>query len=82
MENTELSLPEFIAFLQMRGKYSFSLDEIPTKAYASRKSLLSMVQRLIKEQRLFSPYKRFYTIVPLEHKVAGSIPALWYSIIH
>jgi len=67
-----------MASLQMKGKYSFSLDEIPEETYVSRNALTTMIHRFKNYGRLFFPYKKFYTIITPGYKKIGSIPILWY----
>lgn len=62
----------------MRGRFSFSLDEIPEDIYSSRSSLTTMAHRLKNQDYLFSPYKKFYTIITPQYKKVCSIPVLLY----
>lgn len=72
------SLAEYIAALQMSGRYTFTRDEAVVALQVTLNAFKLAAHRLIKKKKLMRPRHRFYVIVPTEHQAAGSPPVTWY----
>jgi len=68
----------FIDDLQSSGRYVFTRNEALRALRVSEIALKNAFWRLAKAARLVSPRRGFYVIVPLEYRVAGSVPASWF----
>jgi len=63
---------------QAQGRYCFSRTAAQAALPMRATSLTRALQRLGTSGRICHVCRGFYTIVPLEHRAAGDIPADWY----
>jgi predicted transcriptional regulator of viral defense system len=70
---------DWIDDLQRRGRITFTLKEIyeqfPSRNEAALKNALT---RLVSKNRIYSVWKGFYTIIPIEYSSKGIIPPVLY----
>jgi predicted transcriptional regulator of viral defense system len=78
MKMQNKSLAEYIAALQMGGRYTFTHDEALSTLQVTPNAFKLAAHRLIKKKCLVRPKHRFYVIVPTEYQAAGSPPVTWY----
>ena len=71
-------LEEFIDVLQGRGRYTFLRAEALTALGMRPENFKKAAQLLARKQRLVSPRRGSYVIVPVEHRAAGAPPATWF----
>ena len=72
------SLIHAIDDMLSRGRNNFSRDEALGELGLSLEAFLAAANRLIKKQRLASPYRGFYLILRPEDRVAGAPdPECW-----
>jgi len=72
------TLADYIASLQISGRYTFTRDEALTALQITPNAFKLSALRLIKKKYLMRPKQCFYVIVPTEYRVAGSPPVTWY----
>lgn len=63
--------------LQSRGKYTFTREDVEDDQ-RSGAAFEAAVRRLKKQQRLASPRRGFFVIVPVEYREAACLPASWF----
>ncbi len=78
MKNTKLSLSEWVDLQQSRGTYTFTRDLAQQELGQKPQTLTKALQRLSGNGRIQQIRREFYTIIPLEYKPAGGLPADWY----
>lgn len=78
MKPRKITLQEYMAILQTRGRYSFSREEALQALKITPDAFKLAAYRLIKKKRLMRPRHCFYVIVPTEYQVDGSPPVTWY----
>ncbi|MDR0633306.1 MAG: type IV toxin-antitoxin system AbiEi family antitoxin [Holosporales bacterium] len=66
---------DYLESLRRSGKRSFSFEEIIRDLNISNNSAKSGLYRLKKDNKLISPIKGLYVLVPPEHQPYGCIPA-------
>ncbi|MBC8328791.1 MAG: type IV toxin-antitoxin system AbiEi family antitoxin [Planctomycetes bacterium] len=71
-------IPAYLDRLQGVGRYTFSLAEARQAGARSEASLAASLARLKAQNRLASPRRGFYVIVPVEYRSAGAPPAAWF----
>ncbi len=64
--------------LVSQGRYSASLEEIRDLTGLSYAAVTSGLQRLRRQQRVFSPTRGFYVVIPPEYRSWGVVPADWF----
>ncbi len=69
------SLADYVDSLQERGRYTFSRDEALAALGSTPIALKRAAERLKAKRRLAAPRRGFYTIVPLEYRQSGALPA-------
>ena len=69
---------EYIATLQMSGRYTFTHDEALSALQVTPNAFKLAALRLIKKKCLMRPKQCFYVIVPTEYQAVGSPPVTWY----
>ena len=72
---SSITLSDFVDSLQERGQYTFSRDDALSAMGVSPVALKRAAERLKAKQRLATPRRGFYTIVPLEYRQSGAPPA-------
>lgn len=84
MESVDPTVPPrrdlagWIRGLQARGRYSFTRDEAAETFGRPDIGLTKALGRLTRKQRIVSPRRGFYVIVPAEFAVPGAPPADWF----
>lgn len=73
-----LSVRQYVDYLQSRGRYTFSTDEVYEDLPQSRGAVRMALNRLAKKERIAPVKKGFYVIVPLEYQSVGCLPAEWF----
>ena len=71
-------LPAYLDRLQGAGRYTFTLAEARQASAQPEASLAASLARLKAQNRLASPRRGFYVIVPVEYRSAGAPPAAWF----
>jgi len=61
-----------------RGRYSASLEEIRELTGLSYAAVTSGLQRLRRQQRVFSPTRGLCVVIPPEYRSWGVVPADWF----
>ncbi|MGB7295463.1 MAG: type IV toxin-antitoxin system AbiEi family antitoxin [Candidatus Aminicenantales bacterium] len=64
--------------LQSRGQYSFSIKDVLAKADQPSRTVRRSLERLQQKGRISLITRGFYTIIPLEYKESGVLPAEWF----
>ena len=64
--------------LQSRGRYTFTRTEAESGTGRSFVAAQSALRRMKQQQRIVSPRRGFYVIVPPEYRATGSPPASWF----
>jgi predicted transcriptional regulator of viral defense system len=72
------ALSRWVEQLQSQGRYTFTRGEVETKTDRSFVAAQSALRRLKKQDRIVSPRRGFYVVVPPEYRTAGSPPASWF----
>lgn len=73
--NRSASLADYVDSLQEQGRYTFSREEALAALGSTPIGLKRAAERLTAKRRLTAPRRGFYTIVPLEYRSAGALPA-------
>ena len=73
-----MSLANYVAQLQSKGRIVFDADEAVAALGTSRGAFLDAAQRLQKRGGLISPRKGFYVVVPPQFMSWGAPPPSWY----
>ncbi len=72
------TLSDYLESLQSRGKYSFDRKEAMTRLQMTDNAFKKAAHRLMKKSRINRIRGDFYTIIPIEYKATGSLPASWF----
>ena len=72
------SLSGYCDYLQSRGQYSFERKKAMSLLQMTGNAFKKAANLLIKKARINRIRGDFYTIVPIEYKAAGSLPATWF----
>jgi predicted transcriptional regulator of viral defense system len=73
-----LSIQDLPDLLISRGRYATSLADIRALTGLSDAAIVSGLQRLRRQQRVFSPTRGLYVVVPPEYRSWGVVPADWF----
>jgi len=65
----------YIDLLQQYGRNSFSFKEAHKAIGGSESAVRLSLERQKKRAKIFSPYPKFYVVLPAEHRSARSVPA-------
>lgn len=77
-KTANLSVPDYVDYLQSRGRYTFSTAECYQKLSQSKDAIRVALSRLSRKGRIEAVKKGFYVIVTLEYQSAGCLPAEWF----
>ncbi|MFP4028930.1 MAG: type IV toxin-antitoxin system AbiEi family antitoxin [Candidatus Brocadiia bacterium] len=77
-KTANLSVPDYVDYLQSRGRYTFSTAECYEKLSQSKDAIRVALSRLSRKGRIAALKKGFYVIVTLEYQSAGCLPAEWF----
>ncbi|MCK5055089.1 MAG: type IV toxin-antitoxin system AbiEi family antitoxin [Candidatus Aminicenantes bacterium] len=72
------SVKDFVENIQAEGRYSFEKSELNNQLNLSPEATQSALKRLARKNRIATPRKGFYVIIPLEYRSGGIIPASWF----
>lgn len=72
------TLPQYLEYLQSQGKYSFSRKEAIAVLNLSDNAFKKSAYYLMRKSKLIRIRGDFYTIVPPEYRVSGSLPVTWF----
>lgn len=72
------SLSEWIEGLQRSGVYSFTREKAQNELDIKNHSLNIAFTRLQKQGRILRLRNKFYVIVPMEYRSAGTVPSEWF----
>jgi predicted transcriptional regulator of viral defense system len=78
MQSTDIPVHDLPDLLVSRGRYSASVDEIRELTGLSYAAVTSGLQRLRRQQRVFSPTRGLYVVIPPEYRSWGVVPADWF----
>ena len=73
-----LTVRTYIDRLQSSGQYSFRKSDIHQRLKLSNSAINAALNRLIKKHRIALIRQGFYTIIPLEYRNMGILPAAWF----
>ena len=73
-----LSIQDLPDLLISRGRYAASLADIRALTGLSDAAIVSGLARLRRQQRVFSPTRGLYVVVPPEYRSWGVVPADWF----
>ena len=72
------TLPHYLEYLQSRGQYWFVRQEVLEKLQLTDNAFRKAAHRLITQIKLNRIRGDFYTLIPLEYRATGSLPATWF----
>ena len=75
---SKLNMANWVEKLQSQGRYTFTRFDAESETGRSFIAVQSALRRLKEQNRVVSPRRGFYVIVPPEYRSAGSIPASWF----
>lgn len=84
LSRTELTMSkprttsDWIDGLQASGRYAFTLEDAEQGRRGSRVAVKNALRRLKQKDRIASPRRGFFVIVPTEYRAAGCPPASWF----
>ncbi len=72
------TMANWVEKLQSQGKYSFTRSDVESETGRTFTAVQTALRRLKEQNRIVSPRRGFYVIIPPEYWVTGSIPASWF----
>ncbi|MFI4956519.1 MAG: type IV toxin-antitoxin system AbiEi family antitoxin [Gammaproteobacteria bacterium] len=78
MKDEKMTLKGYLERLQSQGQYWFLREEVMGVLKLSESGFKQATRRLIKHKMVNRIRGDFYTIVPLEYRATGSLPAAWF----
>src|SRR3990167_8490956 len=78
MKEEIISLGQYIDSLQSKGAYWFLRQDAMRSLALSSDAFKMAANRLMKKSRLQRIRGEFYSLVPLEYRSIGSLPATWF----
>jgi predicted transcriptional regulator of viral defense system len=72
------TLSDYIEYLQSRGQYIFERKKAMDLLQMTDNAFKKAAKRLVKKARIKRIRAGFYTIIPIEYKASGSLPASWF----
>jgi predicted transcriptional regulator of viral defense system len=72
------TLPHYLEHLQSRGQYWFVRQEVLEKLQLTDNAFRKAAHRLMTQIKLNRIRGDFYTLIPLEYRATGSLPATWF----
>lgn len=74
-----MSISEWIELNELKGMRYFTFSEICANfTHLSRQVIRNGLFRLHKEQKIYSPYREFYVILPTQYRLRGAVPPMFY----
>ncbi len=71
-------LEEYVSQLQVRGRYSFTIEDVENHFPKQKSALHMALKRLMDKQRIARIRKGFYIVVPVEYRSKGTLPASFF----
>lgn len=78
MKEEFISLQRYLESLQSKGQYIFLRNETIAALHITDNAFKKATHRLILKGKVNRIRGDFYTIVPLEYRASGSLPASWF----
>lgn len=78
MKRGTITLSDYLESLQSRGQYTFRRKEAMGTLQMTDNAFKKAAHRLVTKSRIKRIRSDFYTIIPIEYKVSGSLPASWF----
>jgi predicted transcriptional regulator of viral defense system len=72
------TLQQYLEHLQSRGRYCFLRSDVIAKLCLSDNAFKKAAHRLMQKNKVIRIRGDFYTILPLEYRASGSLPASWF----
>lgn len=75
----EQSLYDWVQDKELRGYYTFSVEDVQKDfPHFSRAYISTSLYRLTARNKIVSPWKGFYVIIPIEYALKGIVPPVFY----
>ena len=73
------TLSDWIEYREVRGYYTFTKEDIEKQfPSASKVYIKTALHRLVSKEKIISPWRNFYVIMPVEYSLKGIIPPVFY----
>ena len=73
-----MTVTEYIREREIRGRVTFTIDDIRQAVNLSNNSLVTELQRQVARGRICIPYRGFYVIIPPHYALKGIVPPTYY----
>lgn len=74
-----MSIAEWIETSELNGSRYFTFSEVCEHFQnLSRQVIKNSLFRLRREQKIYSPYREFYVILPTQYRLRGAVPPMFY----
>lgn len=73
-----MTISEFIRENEIRGRVTFTTDDVRRTVNLSDNTLLNELQRQVARGRIQIPYRGFYVIIPPQYALKGIVPPTYY----
>lgn len=72
------AMSDWVEQLQSLGRYTFTRSKAESETDRSFVAVQTALRRLKEQERIVSPRRGFYVVVPPEYRATGSPPASWF----
>ena len=73
-----MTVTEYIREREIRGRVTFTIDDVRQAVNLSDNSLVTELQRQVARGRICIPYRGFYVIIPPQYALKGVVPPTYY----
>ena len=73
-----MTIAEFIREREIRGRVTFTTDDVRKAVNLSDNTILNELQRQVARVRIQIPYRGFYVIIPPQYALKGIVPPTYY----
>lgn len=73
-----MTVTEFIREREIRGRVTFTIEDVRQAVNLSDNSLVTELQRQVARGRICIPYRGFYVIIPPQYALKGVVPPTYY----
>lgn len=73
-----MTVAEYIREREIRGRVTFTIDDVRQAVNLSDNSLVTELQRQVARGRICIPYRGFYVIIPPQYALKGIVPPTYY----
>ena len=73
-----MTVTEYIREREIRGRVTFTIDDVRQAVNLSDNSLVTELQRQVARGRICIPYRGFYVIIPPQYALKGVVPPTSY----